>query len=81
MAMKTFHLNWIPVIWLSCYGAAVACGGQFSVAPVRYMGFCFLMCALGAVLSFPSAGLAWLAIGFGWLHLVFGAYIARRHNG
>jgi hypothetical protein len=81
LSMKTLHLDWIPVIWLSCYGAAVAGGGQFSVAPVRFMGFCFLLSALGAVFSFPGAGLAWLAISFGWLHLVFGAYIARRHNG
>lgn len=81
LAVRTNNLDWLPVIWLGCYGAAVTNGGQVSVAPVRYMGVCFLIAAGGAALSPRSAGLAWLAIGFGWLHLVYGAYIARRHNG
>jgi hypothetical protein len=25
--------------------------------------------------------LAWLALGFGWVHIAFGAYIAWRHDG
>jgi hypothetical protein len=81
LAVNSDNLDWIPVIWLGCYGAAIASGGQLSVAPVRYMGLCFLICALGAAISSPEAGLAWLAVSFGWLHLVFGLYIARRHNG
>jgi hypothetical protein len=45
------------------------------------MGLCFLLAAAGAALTPPEAGLAWLVLGFGWLHVLFGAYIARRHNG
>jgi hypothetical protein len=81
LAAHTGNLDWLPVIWLGCYGAAVANGGQVSVAPVRYMGVCFLLAAGGAAISPRGAGLAWLIIGFGWLHLIYGAYIARRHNG
>jgi len=81
LAVRSHHLDWLPVIWLGCYGAAVTNGGQVSVAPVRYMGLSFLLAAGAAALSPPEAGLAWLALGFGWLHLVYGAYIARRHNG
>lgn len=81
LAVRTDSLGWLPVIWLGCYGAAVTNGGQVSVAPVRYMGVCFLLAAGGAALSPPGAGLAWLAFGFGWLHLVYGAYIAWRYNG
>jgi len=81
LTVQTSNLAWLPVIWLGCYGAAVTNGGQVSVAPVRYMGVCFLLAAGGAALSPSSAGLAWIAIGFGWLHLVYGAYIARRYNG
>jgi hypothetical protein len=81
LAIRSGNLHWLPVIWLGCYGAAVTNGGQVSVTPVRYMGLCFLLAAAGAALSPQSAGLAWLALGFGWLHLIFGAYIARRHNG
>ncbi len=81
LAVRTQNLGWLPVIWLGCYGAAVANGGQVSVAPVRYFGLSLLAAAAGAALSPESLGLAWLAVGFGWLHLVFGAYIAWRHNG
>jgi hypothetical protein len=81
LAVHSGNLEWLPVIWLGCYGAAVTNGGQVSVAPVRYMGVCFLIAAAGAAVSPKEAGLAWLALGFGWLHLVYGAHIARRHNG
>ncbi len=81
LASRAGRLDWLPVIWLGCYGAAVTNGGQVSVAPVRYMGVCFLLAAGCAAISPQWAGLAWLALGFGWLHLIFGAYIARRHNG
>jgi hypothetical protein len=81
IAVRSQNMTWLPVIWLGCYGAAVTNGGQVSVAPVRYMGLSFLLAAGGAALSPAEAGLAWLALGFGWLHLIYGAYIARRHNG
>jgi hypothetical protein len=81
LAVRSNNLDWLPVIWLGCYGAAVTNGGQISVAPVRCMGLCFLLAAGGAALSPREAGLAWLALGFGWLHLIYGAYIAWRHNG
>jgi len=75
------NLSWLPVVWLGCYGAAVTSGGQVSIAPIRYMGLCFLLAATGAALSPTGAGLAWLALGFGWLHIVYGAYIVRRYHG
>jgi len=81
LAVRSQKLEWLPVIWLGCYGAAITNGGQVSVPAVRYMGVCFLVAAGGAALSPAEAGLAWLVLGFGWLHLVYGAYIARRHNG
>jgi hypothetical protein len=81
LAVRGGNLEWLPVIWLGCYGAAVTNGGQVSVAPVRYMGLCFLMAAGGAAISPRGIGLAWLVAGFGWLHLIYGAFIARRHNG
>ncbi len=81
VAARTGNLGWLPVIWLGSYGAAVTNGGQVSVSPVRYMGVCFLLAAGGAALTPQGVGLAWLALGFGWLHIIFGAYIARRHNG
>ena len=55
--------------------------GQVSVAPVRYLGLCLLATAAGAAASPADMGLTWLAAGFGWLHIVYGGYIAWRHNG
>ena len=81
LAVRTHNLDWLPAIWLGCYGAAVTNGGQVSVAPVRYMEVSFLLVAGGATLSPSGMGLTWLAVGFGWLHIVYGAYIAWRHNG
>lgn len=81
LVLRSGHHEWLPVIWLGCYGAAVTNGGQLSVAPVRSMGLCFLLASAGAAFSSKETGLAWLAAGFGWLHIVYGAYIARRHNG
>lgn len=81
LAVRVNHLEWLPIIWLGCYGAAVTNGGQVSVAPIRYMGVSFLIAAGGAAISPEGMGLAWLALGFGWLHIIYGAYIARRHNG
>ena len=84
----------LPALWLLSYGAGVATGGAFSVRAVPVMGLVFL--ALGAValageLVTPAAsaagaapglwGNACMSLGFGLVHLAFGAYIARRHGG
>jgi hypothetical protein len=81
LAARTQNLAWLPAIWLGCYGAAITNGGLVSVAPVRYLGISLLATAAGAAFTAPHHGLAWLAAGFGSLHILFGAYIARRHNG
>ncbi len=81
LAVRTQNLGWLPAIWLGCYGAAATNGGLVSVKPVRYLGLSLLAAAAGAALTPMRFGLAWMAAGFGWLHLVFGAYIAWRHNG
>jgi hypothetical protein len=71
----------LPGTWLAMYGTAVMTGGAFSVRGVVAMGFCFV--AAGSVALFcPAAwGDAFMAAGFGGLHVVFGAIIARRYGG
>ncbi len=82
----------MPGMWLMLYGVGVFAGGTFSVRIVPIMGLSFAL--LGAVLSllpdtasqFAVIGpmtLAdlFLAAGFGGLHIVFGAIIARKYGG
>lgn len=80
-ALRIGHLELLPAIWLGCYGTAMTAAGVLSVSPVRWMGISFLGLALVAVLAPPTAGLALLAAGFGWLHIGFGAWIHWRHIG
>jgi hypothetical protein len=67
--------------WLLLYGAAIAGGGAFSVRIVPAMGAAFMVLGAGAVLTPAAWANAWLAAGFGLLHITFGLWIARRHGG
>lgn len=66
--------------WLALYGAGVTAGGVFSVRALRVMGLLFLALGVVALLA-PRTGLVFLAVGFGGLHVAFGAYVAQRHGG
>ncbi|MBV8847281.1 MAG: hypothetical protein JO307_31110 [Bryobacterales bacterium] len=71
----------IPGLWLMLYGAGITGGAAYSVRIVPAMGICFLALGMLALLAPEAWSDACLGAGFGGLHIVFGAMIARKYGG
>lgn len=78
---STASLNLLPGMWLLLYGAGVASAGMFSIRLIPLMGSLFMLLGALALLAPAAWGDAFMAAGFGGLHVVFGALIARHHGG
>ncbi|HXW16888.1 MAG TPA: hypothetical protein VEJ39_01215 [Candidatus Acidoferrales bacterium] len=84
LTVVLFHAGYsaaIPGVWLLLYGTAIVTGGAFSIRIVPLMGLCFMVLGTVALFCPASWGNALLAAGFGGLHMIFGAVIARNYGG
>ena len=71
----------LPGVWLLCYGAAVVTGGAFSVRVIPATGVLFMALGGASFLLPASWGNAFMAAGFGGLHIISGCIVARRYGG
>lgn len=71
----------LPGVWLLLYGTGVVTGGSHSVRPVPLMGAAFMAAGTLALVSPAGWADAYMAAGFGGLHIGFGIVIWRKHGG
>ena len=74
-------MDMLPGTWLLLYGTSIVTGGSYSVRPVPLLGAAFMLAGALALLSPPAWGDAYMAGGFGGLHIGFGLWIWRKHGG
>ena len=79
--LETVSRHLLPGLWLLTYGAGVLAAGAFSIRPVPLMGSLFMLLGALALLAPAAWGDAFMAAGFGGLHVAFGLLIARKHGG
>lgn len=71
----------LPGVWLLSYGVGITAAGSASIPIVPISGVFYLMLGVVALVSPQGSGDLFMGLGFGILHLCFGAIIYRRHGG
>ncbi len=60
--------------WMLAYGLAICSVGQFSVRPVSFLGWAFVLAGALSLFLPQSYALAMMAIAFGGFHIIYGIY-------
>lgn len=61
------------------YGLALINAGKYTLSEIRYLGLCEITLGI-ASLFVPGAGLYFWAVGFGLLHIAYGAYMWSKYE-
>jgi hypothetical protein len=73
------HYHIIASACLLFYGLALVSASQFTFTDVKWLGFCEIILGLLAAL-YPGQGIVFWAIGFGVLHILYGAIMYFKYN-
>lgn len=68
-------------MWLLLYGVSFVSSGAYSIPVVPVMGVCYMVLGIAACFFGFAVQNAFMGVGFGGLHVVFGVVIARRYGG
>lgn len=71
--------EYLVAIMLCFYGMALINAGKFTFDEVRYPGISELILGIAAGF-FPEYGLVLWMLGFGLLHILYGAFLHRKYN-
>lgn len=77
--LYTGHFGLAAPACLVFYGIALIQGSTNTYDEVRYLGFCEILLGLISAL-FPGYGLIFWALGFGVLHIVYGAIMYNKYD-
>ena len=78
---KNVHYYVMAPVCIATYGAAIVCGGSYSVRAVPVMGWSFIAASAVAFALPTQYGNLMMGATFGLLHIIFGAIIARKYGG
>ncbi|MBI3829639.1 MAG: hypothetical protein HY291_08990 [Planctomycetes bacterium] len=71
----------LPGLWLTLYGCGMYVVSFYAANFLRWIGMGFMALGAAAWLGPLSLGALWLGLGFGILHLIFGAIVLKRYRG
>ena len=78
---RSGEVTLLPGVWLLLYGVGVVTAGTYSVRVVPSLGACLIGLGAAALFSPPAWGDAYLAAGFGGIHILFGILITVKYGG
>lgn len=71
--------SFIAPTLLTFYGLALINGSKYTLSDIKYLGLCEVV--LGCISLFmPGYGLTFWALGFGVLHIVYGAIMWNKYD-